>query len=122
VSSPGSSPGSGAGNGPDEELPFVVRVERDADRLRVVVSGELDLHREAALRDTVDAVLADEAPARLVLDVRGLQFLDSSGLRVLLTCRDRARAAGVPLTLAVTPGPVTRLLDLAGVRSWFDYA
>ena len=30
------------------------------------------------------------------------------------TCRDRARSAGIPLTLAVTSGPVTRLLDVAG--------
>lgn len=108
-------------SGSVEEIPFDVRVERHADHLRLVLTGELDLHREATLRGSLDGVLAEEAPARLVLDVRGLQFLDSSGLRALLTCRDRARAVGVPLTLAVTPGPVTRLLDLAGVRSWFDY-
>ena len=61
------------------------------------------------------------ANARFVLDVCGLQFLDSSGLRALLACRDRARSAGVPLTLAVAAGPVTRLLDVAGVRDWFHY-
>jgi anti-anti-sigma factor len=108
-------------SGSVEEIPFDVRVERHADHVRIVVSGELDLHQEATLRGYLDGVLAGDAPARLVLDVSGLQFLDSSGLRALLTCRDRARAVGVPLTLAVATGPVTRLLDLAGVRSWFDY-
>ena len=104
-----------------EGVPFEVRVDRHAGSVRVVVSGELDLHREHSLRSCVDDVLAASPPERLVLDVRGLQFLDSSGLRALLTCRDRARAIGVRVALAVSSGPVTRLLDLAGVRGWFDY-
>ena len=87
----------------------------------MLVSGELDLYREAGLRSSVDALLTDRTPVRLVLDVCGLQFLDSSGLRALLACREHARSAGVLLTLAVTPGPVTRLLDVAGVRDWLNY-
>lgn len=104
-----------------QDIGFVLHVEKRTGHLRLLVSGELDLYREAELRSTVDTVLADQAPDRLVLDVCGLQFLDSSGLRALLACRDRARSAGVPLTLAVTTGPVTRLLDVAGVRDWFNY-
>jgi anti-sigma B factor antagonist len=100
---------------------FDVRTERRADHLRLLVSGELDLFREADLLRALDEVLADTTPERLVLDVRGVLFLDSSGLRALLMCRDRARSVGVPLVLAVAPGPVTRLLDVAGVRNWFAY-
>jgi anti-anti-sigma factor len=108
-------------SGPSGDGGFVVRTERRPDHLRVQVSGELDLHRERELRGAVDALLAQEPPARLVLDVSGVQFLDSSGLRALLVCRDHAREAGVPMRLAITPGPVTRLLNLAGVQTWFDY-
>ena len=104
-----------------EHIEFAVRVAERPDHLRVLVSGELDLHREAELRSSVAALLVDRAPERLVLDVCGLQFLDSSGLRALLACRNHARSLSIPLTLAVTPGPVTRLLDVAGVRDWFDY-
>ena len=104
-----------------EQIEFAVRADQRPDHLRVLVSGELDLYREAELRSCVDALLTDRTPERLVLDVCGLQFLDSTGLRALLACRDRARSADVPLTLAVTPGPVTRLLDVAGVRDWFHY-
>ena len=100
---------------------FDVRIEPRADHLRLLVSGELDLFREADLRRAIDDVLADTTPERLVLDVREVQFLDSSGLRALLMCRDRARSLGIPLALAVAPGPVTRLLDVAGVRNWFAY-
>ena len=105
----------------DQEVPFDVRTEERNDHARVVVSGELDFFREPELRVHVEKLLTQSPPARLVLDVVGLDFLDSAGLRGLLVCRDRCRSADVPFTLAVTPGPVTRLLDLAGVQSWFDY-
>jgi anti-sigma B factor antagonist len=105
----------------DGEVAFAVRPEERADHVRLVVTGELDLYREPELRGAVEALLAPMPPQRLVIDVGGLQFLDSAGLRGLLVCRDRSHAAGVPFALAVVPGPVTRLLDLAGVRSWFSY-
>jgi anti-sigma B factor antagonist len=105
----------------DDEVAFGVRAEERADHVRLVVTGELDLYREPELRSAVEALLAQGPPQRLVLDVGGLQFLDSAGLRGLLVCRHRARSADVPFSLAVAPGPVTRLLDLAGVRSWFTY-
>ena len=106
----------------DQDVPFVVRPDRDGALLRITVSGELDLHTEGDLRAAFAAALAEGRPERTVLDLRGLQFLDSSGLRGVLICRDRARAAGCSFALAVVPGPVTRLLAVAGVETWFDYA
>jgi anti-anti-sigma factor len=69
----------------------------------------------------VTAVLDARDVGSLVLDVRGVQFLDSSGLRALLVCRDRTQEAGAEFRLAVAPGPVSRLLAVAGVQGWFDY-
>ncbi|UTI66842.1 STAS domain-containing protein [Paraconexibacter antarcticus] len=74
--------------------------------------GDLDLVAaplcgQAALRAT--------AP-RLVLDLRGLAFLDSSGLAVLLTVQ--RRHPGGRLATCIEPGgPVARVLDLGGVLS-----
>ena len=104
-----------------EDDPFAVRAELRADHVRVLVTGELDHYREADLRAACERILAEDTPERLVLDVRELHFLDSSGMRALLVCRDRARACGVPFRLAVAPVPVTRLLAVAGVEDWFEY-
>jgi anti-sigma B factor antagonist len=104
-----------------DEIPFEVTVERHGDAVRVRVTGELDLCREEALRSAVTAVLDARDVGSLVLDVRGVQFLDSSGLRALLVCRDRTKEAGAEFRLAVAPGPVSRLLAVAGVQGWFDY-
>jgi anti-sigma B factor antagonist len=104
-----------------EDVVFGVHTEVRPDHVRLVVTGELDYFREPDLRGALEALLAESPPQRLVLDVGGLQFMDSAGLRGLLVCRDRCRSADVPFCLAVEPGPVTRLLDLAGIRSWFTY-
>lgn len=81
-----------------------------ADTWVVTVIGEVDL----ASRDRFDAVveraLAD-SPAKLVFDLAGARFLDSSVLRVLIT------AAGSTAALEVrTPSPAVRaLIELSGL-------
>ncbi|MHA3703577.1 STAS domain-containing protein [Jatrophihabitans sp. YIM 134969] len=89
--------------------------------VRFTVAGDLDLVAERALVDDVVDVVRDTRPDRLVLDLTGVPFLDSSGLRGLLRCARAAEDHGVLLTLDVVPGPVTMLLDTAGVRNWFGY-
>ncbi len=56
-----------------------------------------------------------------MLDLAEVGFIDSSGLRSLLQARDACAARGLRFSLIVTDGPVSRLLDLAGVRDWFTY-
>ena len=89
--------------------------------VRLTVTGDLDLLVERNLVDDVVDLLRDARPDRVVLDLTEVPFLDSSGLRGLLRCARAAEDHGVLLTLDVRPGPVTMLLDTAGVRSWFSY-
>ena len=79
----------------------------------VSVEGELDLANAAELEARLVAVDA-EAPARVVLDLAALAFVDSTGLRVLLQADSRARERGYELALrAVTP-TVLRVLEMTG--------
>lgn len=89
--------------------------------VRFALVGDLDLLVERSLVDDVVDVLRDLRPDRLVLDLRRVPFLDSSGLRGLLRCARAAEDHGVLLTLDVVSGPVTMLLETAGVQNWFSY-
>lgn len=89
--------------------------------VRFALVGDLDLVAERNLVEDVVDVMRDTRPDRLVLDLLRVPFLDSSGLRGLLRCARAAEDHGVLLTLDVAAGPVTMLLDTAGVRSWFSY-
>lgn len=97
-----------------------VQPERSGDRLLLRVRGELDLVSESEFSARLLQALAEDVRL-LVVDLSGVEFIDSCGLRALLTGRDAAQDAGRDFALCVTEGPVKQLLDIAGVREWFTY-
>lgn len=64
----------------------------------------------------VDVAFADVAEARLpvTLDLRGLAFMDSRGIRMLVSFDEQARTCGFPLTVACGD-TIERLLQLTGL-------
>ena len=101
---------------------FTVHIEEAGGILRGTVVGELDLLTEPELVAAFGQALESTAATSSVLDLRQVGFLDSSGLRAVLLCREAAAARDIGFSLAVDVGPVTRLLDVAGVRDWFTFS
>ena len=87
----------------------------EAGRGVLTVVGEVDLSVSERLDAAIDAALeACATDAELVLDLGGVEFLDSAGLRSLL--RGAKAAAAVDVRFAVLPSPaVTRVLEMACV-------
>lgn len=85
----------------------------------MVLAGEFDL---AALPQFEDAIAAVEAgsPAAIVVDLSGLSFMDSSGLRALVTADERAHAAGRRLAIVPGPPPVRRVFEITQLDSKLD--
>src|SRR4029077_17086321 len=90
------------------------RESDDDDGVSVVVRGEVDMATAPQLRDTLLA-LVDAGASRIVLDCRGLDFLDSSGIGVLIAVRKRLGDDG-SLTLEAPPAHVRKVLELTGVN------
>ncbi len=80
----------------------------------VVVSGDLDATNAPSLQDTFDD-LSNRAHQRVVLDVAGLTFLDSSGLRVIAATRADFGRLGRSLAIRGASTPTRRLLAMAGL-------
>jgi anti-anti-sigma factor len=93
----------------------IATAERNG-RLVVVPRGELDLATSPELEDLVlDGLTGGKA---VTLDLRELQFMDSSGVRVLIAAHAKASDGGLDLEL-VRPargGPVDRILEISGVE------
>jgi anti-sigma B factor antagonist len=85
----------------------------------VRVSGEIDLESAAQLGDHALTVIRDVGP-RIVLDLGRVGFMDSTGLKVLLSIHRRAELAGGELSLAATPRPVMRVISITGLEATFD--
>ena len=99
---------------------FSVRIEPRGEAAVVVPTGELDLATAPALEAAL--ARAFEAPgSRVVLDLRELEFIDSSGLRTLLTARKQAEDAGARFSLIAGHRGLERTLEIAGVHSVFTW-
>jgi anti-sigma B factor antagonist len=92
------------------------RVEvRNADATTVIsVSGELDLASSPALEEELERVAQSDAQV-VVVDLRNLEFMDSTGLSVLVRAHQRAEEDGRRLGLVNGSQQVQRLLTLTGV-------
>jgi anti-sigma B factor antagonist len=80
----------------------------------IAVSGELDLASSPALQEELDRVSGSDAEM-LIIDLRELDFMDSTGLSVLVRAHQRAEEQGRRLAMVKGPQQVQRLLSLTGV-------
>ena len=79
----------------------------------VRLSGELDISTAAELERVLGDLAVPDGPARIVMDLRGLRFMDSTGLRLLVTADLRLRGEGRELALVPGPESVHRVFRLA---------
>ena len=111
--------------------PFAVEVQRRKHVTIVQPRGELELATAETLRSTLDAAIAEilsaaldgmENGARLVLDLRGLSFIDSTGLHLLVALTERARRDGLQLKLLAPVAPADRAIQVCGLDRTLPFA
>jgi anti-anti-sigma factor len=91
--------------------PFGVTIERQDGAVRIALSGELDISTAQQLEDDLLRVEA-ERPELIVLDLRDLAFMDSTGLRLLIMADSRAREEGRRLAIGRGNEMIQRVLRL----------
>jgi anti-anti-sigma factor len=79
----------------------------------VSLRGELDLASARQMEEHFSSI-EEQRPARVVVDLAGLAFIDSSGLRVLLLADARAKERGYELVLLPGQEPVQRVFEMTG--------
>ena len=105
----------------NEELePFRIEVEPSRDVVRVVPVGELDLATTDKLREEIDR-LHVAGFNRLVLDLRRLRFMDSTGLRLILEVDAASREDGWDFSLVQGPESVHRLFEVTNLTQRLDF-
>jgi len=79
--------------------------------VHVALAGELDLSTVAKVQEELRRVEAN-APATVVVDLSKLTFLDSTGLRCIVTADERARAEGRRIVIVRGPDAVQRVFTI----------
>jgi anti-sigma B factor antagonist len=94
---------------------FEVRIEGDA---RVMVSGELDMASSSQLTNAVESLASTESK-RVVVDLSGVTFLDSTGASALCLAKAKLDAEGAVLVLGPVSARVEAVLRMVGLEREF---
>ncbi|MGD9995353.1 MAG: STAS domain-containing protein [Ilumatobacteraceae bacterium] len=89
------------------------RLDISSDPEGLALAGELDAHTAPLLAEQLAELPSGEG--RLVLDIAKVEFMDSSGLRVIIDVHQRAGEAGRTLVLRHPTAAVQRLLEISGL-------
>ena len=94
------------------QTPETISIDR-TDTI-VTICGEIDAHTAPQARDAGNAVLTECGTLRF--DLRGVEFIDSSGLGVLVALTSTARETGGDVVIVAPSRPVVRLLQISGLE------
>jgi anti-sigma B factor antagonist len=101
---------------------LVFHTKRDNGALAVVSPrGELDLSGAAVLEAELERLARDSTLRTMVLDLRGLEFIDSSGLRLVILTDMRWREAGRRFALVRGPDTVHRVFEITQMSERLEF-
>jgi anti-anti-sigma factor len=112
-------------NSPRVHTPFVINVRVSAEPggdLVVTLAGEIDRLTSTDVQRAVSQILDDNEAGRVSLDMERVTFLDSSGLRSLLTCHQQALEQGVLLRISRAHDMVYQVLAITDLLELFALA
>jgi anti-anti-sigma factor len=89
------------------------QTDREAGFHVLRVLGEVDIATIDQLEESIEAL--EPQGLALIVDLTATDFMDSSGLRMLLATKGKFEAAGRGFKVAVAGGPIARLLDVTGL-------
>ena len=91
---------------------------RDGDRAVIEVAGEIDVYTAPQLRDAISDLVSDGV-IHLVVDMGGVEFLDSTGLGVLVGGLKRVRAHDGTMRLVCTSERLLKIFRITGLAKVF---
>lgn len=99
-------------------MDLTLNARTEGEHTVLAVAGEVDVYTAPALRDRI-ADLLDAGQQQLVIDLGGVEFLDSTGLGVLVAGLNRAREVGGSLSLVCPQERVLKLFRITGLDEVF---
>lgn len=93
-----------------------------AGRVAVIaLSGELDVSGSALLEEEIDRVASDHGADSVVLDLSSLEFMDSTGLRLVVLAEGTAREQGRRFALVRGNDDIQRVFEVTGMDERLNF-
>jgi len=99
---------------------LAIRSERDGASHLIEVFGELDIATAPRLDEELYRIEAEDAE-QVLLDLRGLDFIDSAGVRVLMAASTRCRSCSIRLHMFRGSPEIDRMLRILGLDTHMPF-
>jgi anti-anti-sigma factor len=86
----------------------------------ISLRGRFDFNAHRSFRVSYDSLLQDAAINEIVVDLSGVEYMDSSALGMLLMLRDRSKAVNKSTKLKNPTSTVAQILDIANFQKLFE--
>ena len=93
-----------------------VQIKTVGDTVTAYLSGELDHHSAKEMREAVDNAVELNMPSKLVLDFKGISFMDSSGIGLVMGRYRMFAKTGAQLYITGASPQIYKVMKLAGIE------
>ncbi len=92
-----------------------VDCKNEDNNLTIFLDGELDHHAASIVKDELDRMILDNMPVGVIFDFNGVNFMDSTGIGVLLGRYKMLKSLNIKAYLKNPSNTIDRLLKLSGI-------
>ena len=93
-----------------------IRLDTSSEQVTAWLAGELDHHAARSLREQIDTTVERVKPLRLVLDFSGVNFMDSSGIGLVMGRYRLIKLMGGSLTVTGASPRIAQVMQMAGLE------
>jgi stage II sporulation protein AA (anti-sigma F factor antagonist) len=93
-----------------------VLIEAEGKTVTVFLAGDLDHSNAKEIREDIDCAIERNSPERLVLDFSGLEFMDSSGIGLIMGRYKKCEPLGCKITVSGAKGTIKKVIKIAGIE------
>lgn len=92
-----------------------ISYKNEDKNLKIVLNGELDHHGAHEVKNALDKLISEVSPAGVIFDFKGVSFMDSTGIGVLLGRYKLLKSMNAEVYLTNPSPTIDRLLKLSGI-------
>lgn len=95
---------------------MAVEISVKGEVVTAFLSGEIDHHSAAEMREKIDSAIETNMPSLLVLDFGGVSFMDSSGIGLVMGRYRTLQNSGAKLQITGASPQISKVMQLAGIN------
>lgn len=95
---------------------MAVEISVKGEVVTAFLSGEIDHHSAAEMREKIDSAIETNMPSLLVLDFGGVSFMDSSGIGLVMGRYRNLQNSGAKLQITGASPQISKVMQLAGIN------